>query len=101
MSRMMPITYEELIKERGLETPDCVIEAVNFLIKKNFKPKKKSSKVYTDEIVAHSPFSYEEFDEKGWFDIEHLYEKAGWNVEYFSPDFCESFSSYFEFTKID
>lgn len=101
MNKMMPITYEEIIKERGLEIPDSVIEAVNFLIKKNFKPKKKSSKVYVDEIVKYSPFSYEELDEKGWFNLEYLYEKAGWNVEYFSPDFCEALSSYFEFTKID
>ena len=101
MSEMMPITYEEVIKERGLEIPDSIIETVNFLIKRNFKPKKRSSKVYIDEIVEYSPFSYEEFDENGWFNIEDLYEKAGWNVEYFSPDFCEVFSPYFEFTKID
>jgi hypothetical protein len=103
MSKIMPITYEEVIKERGLEIPDSIIEAVNFLIKKNFNPNKKGSKVYIDEIIENSPFSYEEFDEKGWieFDFECLYGKAGWNVEYFSPDFNEIYSPYFEFTKID
>ena len=91
MSKSMPITYEEVIKERGLEIPDSIIEIVNFLIKKNFVPNRKGSKVYVDDIVDNSPFSYDEFDDNGWFNLEHLYEKAGWNVEYFSPNFCDTF----------
>lgn len=101
MNKINPITYKEVIEKRGIEIPDSVIEIVNTLIIENFNAYKKRSKVYVDEIIERSSLSYKEFKDTGWINLEDVYEDAGWNVEYFSPDVCDVFSPYFEFTKID
>lgn len=37
--------------------------------------------------------------DKHWLDIEDTYRKAGWNVEYDKPGYCENYDAYFVFSK--
>jgi hypothetical protein len=36
---------------------------------------------------------------KHWFDIEDIYRKAGWAVEFDKPGYNESYESFFVFKK--
>ena len=35
----------------------------------------------------------------GWLDVEGIYRKAGWDVEYDSPGYCEDYPATFKFRK--
>ena len=64
--------------------PSEVFEVFNDLIVKNWNG--KSAKVLQTEV-------------KCFFDIEDHYRKAGWSVNYFTPDMREDYEPYFLFVK--
>jgi hypothetical protein len=82
--------------------PDHVFEAFNKLIKANFKKGNVSivkRKDVVEEIFCESGTTDEELVSNGWLDIEPNYREAGWEVKYESPDWGQSFDSYFVFKK--
>lgn len=99
-----PITPQEL-KEKRLNLPDFVIEAFNDLIEENFDG--RSAVVYQEEVVrrlkdlVHVPegvYTPDTIDRArrerlfkiGWLNVESLYEKQGWKVTFYKPDYTES-----------
>lgn len=85
--------------------PDQIIQAVNGLIQRNWTG--KSARIYQKEILdivsSEDPNdprpSSDTIFERHYLDIEDTYRKVGWEVEYMSPEYNESWDPYFIFSK--
>lgn len=107
MAKVKPISPEDIIELRLDEIPDEMIETVNKLIVQNWGVGKARvlQKDIEDAflILYNSKYNKEmasrEMYDKRWMDIEDIYRKKGWKVNFFKPDYTESFDSYFVFEK--
>jgi hypothetical protein len=99
MNKIKPISPAEVKVNKLAGIPDAVFEAFNTAITKNFDG--HSAFVRQEEIVSalvkmghdrHSIF------ENHWLDIEPVYEKQGWKVEFDKPGYNESYDANFTFT---
>lgn len=82
------------------EIPDFIIEAVNKLIQEKWNG--HEAHIYQDEILDAIDFDLhgitrDEVFDKCWLDVEPLYRKRGWKVEYDKPAYCEDYKAYFVF----
>ena len=48
------------------------------------------------EIISKA---FEKVFKNKWLDVEEVYRKAGWKVEYDKPGYCEDYEAYFVFEK--
>lgn len=95
-----PITPSEARAAYGLDFPDWVIDTFNKVITKNLKG--KVSRFTKDEVLIElekqgKALACEIYD-KHWLDVEPLYMKFGWLVEYDRPGYNESYSGEYKFT---
>lgn len=92
-----PITPEEVVSKKEEILPDFVFESFNYLIAQNWKGGSSSFK--QDDVVnlIREKMSGD-FDIR-WLDVEPVYRRAGWKVEYDKPGYCESYSATFTFRK--
>lgn len=92
-----PITPAEVSEYREKSIPNYVFEAFNTFIARN--PNIVNRDQVISEIIRLSKWncSREEIFEKHWLDIEDIYERYGWNVQYVKPGYDENFDPYFEF----
>ena len=96
-----PITPNGARKKAEETIPDQVIEAFNELISENIgnssyvtilqkdaikRIKEKMPEISTDTIFA-----------KRWLDIEQIFRKQGWKVEYDKPAYCETYEANWTF----
>lgn len=89
-----PISPSEVKKH----IPDFVIKSINELIQENLSSTGKKSSFTLKELKTRIKFNNQEkLVEDSWLEFESLYENAGWSIFYFSPDFGDSFDSYYEF----
>lgn len=98
-TKVKPITFEEAYDSKVNGIPNEIIIATNKLIVENFNIQDKSAKVYFKDILDNVSFEKGRVYRNHWLDIEPLYEEAGWDVSCYTPAFCESFDSYFVFSK--
>lgn len=100
---IVPIKPEDVTNKKLEILPEQVIEAFNESIIENYDPNTRSARVIQDEIVKKiiSKLEIERHIvfEKGYLDIEDIYRKAGWKVEYDKPGYNETYKAYFVFTK--
>lgn len=103
---MKPITPEEVLKVKSESIPDAVFEAFNELIAENYNG--SSSTVKQNKVVAlilkklndtDPGHNFAEVLRRHWLDVEDIYRKAGWSVEYNNPAPDENYEAYFEFTR--
>ena len=99
-----PITPKEVVGKKQKALPDEVIEAFNELIAENwngsdasFLQKKVIKKI--QQKVGAGVVSGQDICDKGWLDVESVFKKAGWNVEYDGPGFNETYAASFTFKK--
>lgn len=102
-----PVTPQEVTKLKQTLIPDIVIESFNELIAKNFNG--SNATVLQKEIINTISTKWKlqnKYDldtdrifEEKWLDIEDIYSKAGWDVYYDKPAYCESYEPTFEFSK--
>jgi len=104
-----PITPQEL-KARRSQIPDFVIDVFNDLIAENFDG--RSAVILQEDVVKRllplvqvhegqsiSPNARREMVfKKGWLNVEALFEKQGWKVAYYKPDYREDGYPSFTFT---
>lgn len=109
-----PITPREVIGKKKELLPDAVLEAFNELIAKHWNNGEACFK--QDEVVALICQKLEQELNKGgssddnwmsvrkqeifdnhYLDVEGIYRKAGWTVNYDSPAYCESYPATFTF----
>lgn len=97
-----PISPSDIIENLDKIIPSVVIQAVNNLLKKEFRG--SSATILQNEIIneiIRLDGSYTKdmiFDNK-MLDFEEIYRKNGWLVEYDKPGYNESYAHKFIFKK--
>lgn len=95
-----PIRPNEAIGKKLESMPDAVIEAFNELISEHFdngEARFKKNEVVT-RIVSKGVEKKAIFANH-WLDVEEIYEKAGWDVEYDKPGYNETYEAEFIFSQ--
>jgi hypothetical protein len=99
-----PITPAEVSSEKLASLPDEVIEAFNELIFKNWDG--FEANIRQREVVALiiQKMHLTEKDEQKvfdnhWLDVEEVFQKAGWRVEFDKPGYNETYQASFTFKK--
>lgn len=100
--RAGPLSPKDVSNAKQVTFPPEVFEAFNTLITENFNA--GSARVVQKDAVAKivSLMNLEKDDivyEKGWLNVEDVYRKAGWKVEYDKPAYNETYNAYFVFSK--
>lgn len=114
---MQAITPSQVASKKNEIIPSFVIDAFNTLIAANFNHGRSDfsqtelmdliwDKALTsgyvkilegveEEILSAKKKLKDEIFKKHWLDVEPIYEKAGWKVEYDKPGYNESGDAYF------
>lgn len=94
----IPITPEECTNKKLELIPNEVIECFNEMIAENFNGHSATIKqkdicaTIADRLYVSTTYVYSQ----KWLDIEDIYKKFGWKVEYDKPSYCDA---HFIFTK--
>ena len=100
-----PIRPEDIPDQKQSDIPDLVIETFNKLIAQHYV--RGVAKVMQNDIMAaicvafEGNYTRQEIYEKGWMDIESLFEAHGWHVDYDKPGYNETYEACFTFSKQD
>ncbi len=101
-----PIRPSEVVDAKEVSIPDEVIIAFNKLIVENWKTSYNYAVVQQDDVVAVitedmklNDMNSQMIFSKNWLDVEGIYRKAGWDVEFYKPGYNETGNSYFRFSK--
>jgi hypothetical protein len=92
------ITPKQASEYKKNTIPAKVIEVFNELINENMSH--NQANVRQDEVVnrlVHRGLNRTEIFDRGWLDIESIYEKAGWKVKYDKPAYNENYPATFTF----
>lgn len=100
--KVKPIKPSEMIQT----IPDWVIEGANECIQAHWVELNKESHFTQDELInyvlKHKPESArigrDILFKNHWLDIEPLYRKEGWKVDYDKPGYCETYDANFTFS---
>ncbi len=95
-----PLTPSEVVTLKKALIPDEAIESFNELIAENFLG--GYSQFSQKKVVARmvkKGLSEKDIYANGWLDVEDIYRKAGWKVEYDKPGYNESYEATFSFSK--
>ena len=95
-----PISPKDVTDNLDKVIPEKIIEAVNNLIKKDFR--KHSVTIMQEDILKEIKRLDKGLTEKkvidnNWLDFEPIFKKAGWIVTYDSPGWDENYDSTFTF----
>jgi hypothetical protein len=93
-----PVTPKEVVSLKKVLIPDEVIESFNELIAENYLGGYASFK--QKDVVARmvkKGLKSADIYKNVWLDVEDIFEKAGWKVEYDKPGYNESYDAYFSF----
>lgn len=97
-ANVRPLSPKEVVEKKINSIPDAVFEVFNELIAKDFNG--AYAIVKQKEVVkrlVEKGLKEKEIYENHWLDVEDVYRKAGWKVEYDKPGYNESYDAYFEF----
>lgn len=98
-----PIAPHEVSDEKIKQIPPEVIESFNFLIARDYMPGSRSAIVIQNaairEIMQRTNLSRDEIFSQKFLDVEDIYRKEGWIVDYDKPAYNESYGAYFIFRK--
>ena len=100
MMAVKPISPKDVTDNLDKIIPESIIEAVNNLIKKEFRGNEVT--ILQTDIIKEARRIDKDLTEKKifdnkWIDFEPIFRKAGWIVEYNSPGYCESYPETFTF----
>jgi len=114
--KVQPVSPQDVVEEKEKWIPDEVISAFNKLISVNFSYGHASFR--QDEIVVEIIDNLKKSDlevikgiqqsnkklrtlifDRNWLDVEDIFRKAGWIVEYDKPGYNESYAATFNFRK--
>lgn len=101
------ITPKEVTAQKESSIPEYVFEAFNELIAMHYNGSsacftqdavmalilKKMGKKPTDQGARQHIYL------NHWLDVEDIYRKKGWKVEYDKPAYCETYDANFTFSK--
>jgi len=99
VNKVKPIKASEIDTKRKEAIPDAVFEVFNELITKSYSG--GSATVYQKgvvEMLIAKGLNRKEIFDNHWLDVEGIYRKAGWKVEYDKPAFNETYEARFIFS---
>lgn len=96
-----PISPSEITDRKIATFPDIVIKIWNDAIASawNGKTAKILQTEITDRLASALDATRSDIFLLGYLDIEDMYRKVGWEVIYDKAAFCESYESYFTFSR--
>lgn len=96
-----PITPGEITPAKAASLPDNVIDVFNELIAAAWNGHHAivKQKDAAREIASRMEVPVDHVYQRGWLDVEDIYRKAGWKVEYDKPAYCETYDATFTFKK--
>lgn len=98
---MKAISPKDIMGDLENIIPDAIIQAVNELLKEEFRGYSatiKQKDIVAKAIELNDNLIKEDFVKKHYLDFESIFEKAGWKVNYHKPDYTEShYDAYFTF----
>lgn len=102
MSRGKPISPSDVEKLKHKTMPPAVIDIFNDLIASSYL--NGVAFVRQGDVVKKILYSIPGVEVKdiwdnGWLNVEDLFRKAGWAVEYDKPGFNESYEATFKFSR--
>ena len=97
MGNIKPITPAEVVDKKIELIPDFVLAAFNIYIAEHWDGRQSTFK--QSEVVDYIKSVNSEFIDYKWLDIEPIYWRAGWKVEYDKPGYNESYPATFTFTR--
>lgn len=100
--RVKPLSPKEVAGEKLKSFPNEVLESFNELIIRNAGGGSEQIVVCQQEVIAlmvNKGLNRNQIFKNGWLDIEDLYRKAGWKVEYDKPGYNEDYLPYFIFSR--
>ena len=97
-----PLTPKEASEEKLSIIPSFVFDVFNAFL--STRSEQSSIRIGQNEVVQmlvtlKPGLDRNEVFDKGWLDIESAYRKAGWNVEFDKPGYCETYEASWEFTR--
>lgn len=94
-----PISPSEVVASNQI--PNAVLEAFNRCISKNWDGRSAvvPQKEVEREILERMLVGIDTIYEKRWLDVEEIYRKAGWVVEYNKPAYDENWGAVYRFKK--
>lgn len=95
-----PITPSEVVAERINQLPDQVIDCWNKTIIQKFDGHCAiiPQNLIVQLLASRMDCARQTVFDNGWLDIESLYIKNGWKVEYDKPAYNENYEALFVFT---
>lgn len=100
MPKVRPITPEEVVNNKSKVFPAAVFEAFNDMITQKFSGNQATFK--QKDVVAlmkEKGLEQRQIFDQGFLDVEDVYRKAGWTVEYDKPGYNESYPATFTFKR--
>ncbi|MFA6269902.1 MAG: hypothetical protein WC657_01670 [Candidatus Paceibacterota bacterium] len=100
MSKVSPVTPDDIAKGKENAFPYAVFEAFNQLILEHFSRGTatfKQEEVLT--LLKNKGLNREEIFKRGWLDVEEVYRAVGWVVLYDKPGYNESYPATFTFKR--
>lgn len=97
-----PITPQDAIAQSETNIPDFVFEGINHLIVKHIHGDDSvtlKQNDIIDELLRRSNYCRQDLFDNCWLNFESVYEKAGWEVLYDKPGYCESYEPTFTFIR--
>jgi len=104
---MEPIRPDEVCEEKLKRIPESVIAGFNDMIARNWNG--SSSKFKQDDVVrviltrmnirSRTPHTDRYLFDNKFLDVEDIYREQGWIVDYNKPEYNETYSATFEFSK--
>ena len=93
------ITPEDVESKKRTTIPEEIFYAFDKLIVDNWRG--NSSTVLLKDAIKivrdRGGVDITEAFDKGWFDVEPYYRRAGWKVEFDKPGYCESYDAFYVF----
>jgi hypothetical protein len=96
-----PIRPQDVVSTKLTIFPDKVIETWNKMIATHYSGKSShiSQREIVDKLADVMNVNETEILKRGWLDIEDIYRKVGWKVDYDKPGFNETYEPTFIFTE--
>jgi len=96
---VMPIKPSDVAAQKSKDFPPAVIEAFNELIAREMSG--RSVRILQENVVklmVEKGLKREDIFSNGWLNVEAIYRKEGWVVEYDGPAYCETYPAFYIFS---
>ncbi|HEU5114533.1 MAG TPA: hypothetical protein VFT82_02075 [Candidatus Paceibacterota bacterium] len=98
--KVLPLKPKDVVDKKAEDIPPEVIEAFNEMIAKEWDG--GSARVVQKDVIkkiVEKGISRDEIFKNNWLDVEEIYRKNGWDVEYDKPGYCENYDAFFVFSE--